>query len=80
MKIQQRQQLYQDTFTNLSFVIKAIKARGKPYQGGGKRCNLCLSEKTCIAMHDPKLLINKRSELLKKCTCKFYFELRNVKR
>ena len=63
-----------------SFVIKwSIKARGKPYQGGGKRCSLCLKEKTCIAMHDPKLLINKHSELLTKCTCKFEFELRNVK-
>ena len=45
----------------------SIKARGVPYQPGSKLCDLCLVEKTVIALANPKTTLNSRSEVLFKC-------------
>ena len=37
-----------------------------------RRCDLCLTEKTIIALADPKVLLNKRTELI-------YFEQCQIK-
>ena len=38
-----------------------------PYSRGGKQCSLCLTEKATIARGDPGTMLNKRSEVMKKC-------------
>jgi hypothetical protein len=38
-----------------------------PYSGGGKYCDLCLTEKLYILMCDSKYILNKRRELISKC-------------
>ena len=38
-----------------------------PRRKGEKMCNLCNLEKTAIAVGDPNLLLNKRSEILRRC-------------
>ena len=52
---------------NKDFHIKwSIKSRAPHYKTGSRKCLLCLKEKTAIAMHDPRELLNSRSELLGK--------------
>ena len=43
--------------------IKLCKSRDKC---GTRRCNLCLTKKMVIALADPKVLLNKRTELISK--------------
>ena len=38
-----------------------------PYKRGGQTCSLCLTEKVSIARGEPNLMLNKRSEIMKKC-------------
>lgn len=38
-----------------------------PYSRGSKQCSLCLTEKATIARWDISLMLNKRSEVMKKC-------------
>ena len=38
-----------------------------PRQKGEKMCNLCNLEKTSIAIADPSISLNKRSEILQRC-------------
>ena len=38
-----------------------------PYKPGSNSCNLCLTEKYRILKADPKVSLNKRSELVSKC-------------
>ena len=38
-----------------------------PYTRGGQDCSLCLTEKATIARGDPNIMLNKRSEIMKKC-------------
>ena len=38
-----------------------------PYSRGGQDCSLCLTEKATIARGEPNLMLNKRSEIMKKC-------------
>ena len=38
-----------------------------PYTRGSKQCSLCLTEKATIARWDLSLMLNKRSEVMKKC-------------
>ena len=45
----------------------SIKAKGIPYQPGSRICDLCLVEKTVIALADPETTLNSRSEVLFKC-------------
>ena len=44
-----------------------IAKRSVPYQCGSRRCDLCITEKTTIALADPKTLLNKRTELVSFC-------------
>ena len=51
----------------LKFEIKwSIVKHARPYKKGSKYCDLCLSEKTVIALAGPSSL-NKRKEILSKC-------------
>ena len=49
-----------------------------PYRCGTRSCNLCLTEKYLILMADPKLCINKNSDLMQKCRHSNKFKLANV--
>ena len=61
----------------VSYVIKwSIKARASHYKSGSRKCMLCIKEKVAIALEDPKLLLNNRSELLNKCIHHINVELR----
>ena len=53
----------------------SIKATGVPYQPGSKICDLCLVEKTVIALADPQTTLNSRNEILFKCKHKINFSL-----
>ena len=44
-----------------------IVQRSTPYNCGSRRCDLCLSEKLAIALTNPNLLLNKRSEMVSSC-------------
>ena len=58
------------------FEIKwSIKCRAPIYQCGSKNCLLCLKEKVCIALHNPKTLLNAKSEILHKCIHRTKYEL-----
>ena len=62
----------------IKFKIKiSIKCRASIYKSGSRRCMLCLQEKLAIAMHDPKTLLNKKTEILHKCIHKTKVEIRN---
>ena len=46
----------------------SLVRRGKPYWRGDRTCNLCLKEKTDIAIHsNESTCLNKRAEILTKC-------------
>ena len=49
-----------------------------PYRGGGRYCDLCLTEKLYILMCDSKFILNKRRELISKCRHVNKFRLKNV--
>ena len=55
----------------------SIKARAMTYKPGSRRCDLCLVEKTVIALAEPKTTLNSRSEILSKCRHKTKFCLSN---
>jgi len=42
-------------------------------------CQLCLAEKLAILTGDPKILLNKWSELVSKCRHENKFKLKNLK-
>ena len=63
------------------FKIKwSIKNRAQSLQSGSKKCQLCLKEKTAIALCKPEELLNSRTELLAKCIHLINFELRKAKK
>ena len=57
----------------------SIKSTGVLFKPGAKHCDLCLTEKTTIAMADPKTTLNSRSELLYMCKHKPKYLLANIK-
>ena len=62
-----------------NFKIKwSIKSRAPIYKSGSKKCQLCIHEKTEIALCKPKQLLNSRTELLHKCIHQSRFELDKV--
>ena len=62
---------------NKQFRLKwSIKSRASTYHSGARKCQLCLKEKTAIALADPDQLLNSRTELLQKCHHLINFELR----
>ena len=62
----------------LKYDIKwSIIRHARPYKKGGRYCDLCLSEKTVIALAGASSL-NKRSEVLSKCKHMNDFKLDKV--
>ena len=55
----------------------SIKASAFGYTCGAKYCDLCLVEKTTIALADPITTLNRRSEIMSKCRHKNKFLLKN---
>ena len=49
------------------------------YRNGSRSCQLCIHEKTAIALCPPRTLLNSRTELLNKCIHRSQFELAKVK-
>ena len=45
----------------------SIVTTAHPYVGGSRKCDLCLTEKMCIARSNHERMLNKHSELLRKC-------------
>ena len=45
----------------------SLSKRAHRYTIGCKFCDLCATEKTCIALGDPKYMLNKRTEIYRKC-------------
>ena len=52
-----------------------VMSTHKPYERGGRRCNLCLAEKTLIAKDVEGNLLNKRAEIANKCLHKLQHKL-----
>ena len=64
---------------NKPFSIKwSILKRAKACESGGKRCNLCLTEKMCIFNAEKQNLLNKRTELFAKCRHRVKSLLKNI--
>ena len=55
-----------------------ILKKSVPYKAGGRKCNLCLSEKLLIMKNEGEV-INKRDEFVSKCRHASKFMLGNVK-
>ena len=51
------------TDNHLKWSVKSYASR---YKCGTRRCDLCLTEKMIILLADPKVLLNKRTELISK--------------
>ena len=64
--------------SKIDFNIKwRIEKKAFNYKIGSKNCNLCVWEKTVIAMADPKSLLNSRNEIFHKCREKTRYMLHN---
>ena len=57
----------------------SLKSRSVPYKAGSKYCDTCLSEKTHIALPQPKDILNTRKEIVSKCPHKREFKLKFFK-
>ena len=55
-----------------------ILKKSVPYRAGGKKCNLCLTEKLLIMRNEGEV-INKRDEFVNKCRHATKFMLGNIK-
>ena len=65
---------------DIPFEIKwTLHKQSFPYQCGSRKCDICLSEKLEILNGDPKVLLNKRSEIMNKCRHRLKFKLSKVK-
>ena len=64
------------TDDHLKWIIKPYASQ---YKCGTRRCDLCLTEKMIIALADPKVLLNKRTELISKCRHRRKFISNSVK-
>ena len=56
----------------------SIKNQAPTFKSGSRKCQLCLKEKTAIALAAPEDLLNNRTELLHKCIHLTSFELSKV--
>ena len=64
--------------SKIDFNIKwRIEKKAFNYKIGSKNCNLCVWERTTIAMADPKSLLNSRNEIFHKCREKTRYMLHN---
>ena len=57
----------------------SIKSDVSRYKCGTRKCDLCPTEKMIIALADPKVLLNKRTELISECRHRSKFILNSVK-
>ena len=57
----------------------SIKGYASLYKRGTRKCYLCLTGKIIIARSGPKKYLNKRSELVSKCSHRNKFLLSNIK-
>ena len=57
----------------------SVEAKAHTFSSGSRQCDLCLSEKTKILFSDPKMTLNKRSEILFACRHKPDYMLSNCK-
>ena len=55
-----------------------IHTRTYAFRNGSKNCDLCLSEKTAIALADPRTTLNNRTEMLSKCRHKWKHKLGSI--
>ena len=61
------------------FQIKwEVQRQCSPYQCGSRRCDLCLSEKYVILLHNDRDLLNKRSELMSSCRHRAKFKMKTL--
>ena len=66
---------------NTEFNLKwEVEAKCCPYKCGTRRCDLCITEKFTIARSDPKITLNKKSELVSKCRHRNKHCLKNLPR
>ena len=65
----------QDETKNFQIKWSVVK-KASPYVCGGKKCDLCLTEKTLIGRSEPGELLNKKSEIISKCRHKNKFTLK----
>ena len=56
----------------------SIHKRAFTYIGGATHCDLCLTEKTTIALANPKRTLNSRTEILGKCRHQRKFTLQTI--
>ena len=56
----------------------SIRAKAYTYQGGSTHCDLCLTEKTIIALANPFTTLNSRTEIMGKCRHRAKFTLKKV--
>ena len=52
-----------------------IEKKAFTYKNGMKYCDLCVTEKTLIALGDPAVTLNKRTEIFRKCMHKNRYKL-----
>ena len=57
----------------------SIKAKAYSFSSGGKRCDLCLTEKLTILLADQDTILNKRDEILNKCPHRRKYCLKTLK-
>ena len=57
----------------------SIQHKSRVYKCGSRKCDLCISEKFEILRSDPKLTLNRRSEIANKCRHRSKFKLANLK-
>ena len=63
----------------IPFELKwSLQKQSFPYQCGSRKCDVCLSEKLAILEGDPKVLLNKRSEIMNKCRHRAKFKLSSI--
>ena len=55
----------------------SIQCEPKPYNGGGRTCELCVMEKTMIARSEAREALNRRTEIMAKCRHKLPYYLNN---
>lgn len=66
-----------DNSTDYSIKWSILK-HSFPYRCGARTCDLCLTEKLCILESDPKICINRNTDLMQKCRHSLKFKLEKV--
>ena len=56
----------------------SVLSKCKPYVCGSRTCNLCITEKFEILQCDPKITLNKRSEIVGKCRHRAKYKLKKI--